>query len=386
MPALAGWEDLAEREEQVGIHPGDPILLSPDCRVDEVLSRYLCRSSFAGLAPETKRNYTDDYCLFFDFLWGRGKDWSGATADDLWDFEDWRTRSLRNPRRVGGARWNRGLAALARLYEWAVRHEHVRTSPVIMRSVRGRNGGLVQVPAALSKNARASEVRWLTPRAFRRWVEVGLRGFGADGAPSPGWAGRMADRNGAFADLLFSSGMRLTEGASLLTVEVPRLRLEGGRYYVGRLARVVTKSRRSRTFYASSVVVGEVEGYVESSRARVVRRAQAAGRYGDLPVRLVTHESGRHRRMLHWRDRDGVVGRTALSEATVGERMTLFTEGLAGPEPLWLWLSESGLPLRPSSWEGVFRAANDRCEAVLSEVMDEPPFCTPHMCRHIVSA
>lgn len=171
--------------------------------MDEVLSRYLCRSSFARLAPETKRNYTDDYCLFFDFLWGRGKNWSGATADDLWDFEDWRTRSLRNPRRVGGARWNRGLTALAWLYEWAVRHEHVRTSPVVMRSVPGRNGGSIQVPAASSKNARASEVRWLTPRAFRRWVEVGLRGFGDDGAPSPRWAGRMADRNGAFADLLF---------------------------------------------------------------------------------------------------------------------------------------------------------------------------------------
>jgi site-specific recombinase XerD len=382
VPALAGWADLAEREDRVGIHPGDPILLSPDYRVDEMLSRYLCRSSFARLAPETKRNYTDDYCLFFDFLWGRGKIWTDATADDLWDFEDWRTRSLRNPRRVGGARWNRGLAALARLYEWAVQQDLVAVSPVVLRSVPGRSGGRVQVPAARAKNARASEVRWLTPRAFRRWVEVGLRGFGADGTPSPGWSGRMADRNGAFADLLFSSGMRLTEGASLLTVEVPRLRLEGGRYYAGRLARVVTKSKRARTFYASSVVVGEVEGYVESSRDRVVRRAQAAGRYDGLPVRLVTHESGRYRRVLHWHDRDGVVGRTALTEATVEERMTLFMEGPAGPEPLWLWLSESGLPLRPSSWEGVFRAANERCEAVLSEVMDEPPFCTPHMCRH----
>ncbi|MFJ3164215.1 hypothetical protein [Streptomyces kanasensis] len=56
------------------------------------------------LAPETKRNYTDDYCLFFDFLWGRGKTWREATADGLRDFEDWQTRSLRNPRRVGGSR------------------------------------------------------------------------------------------------------------------------------------------------------------------------------------------------------------------------------------------------------------------------------------------
>jgi len=105
-----------------------------------VLSRYLCRSSFARLAPETKRNYTDDYCLSFDFLWGRGKTWREATADDLWDFEDWRTRSLRNPRRVGGTRWNRGPAALERLYEWAVQREHVAVSPVLMRSIIGLSG------------------------------------------------------------------------------------------------------------------------------------------------------------------------------------------------------------------------------------------------------
>ncbi|MFL4946553.1 site-specific integrase [Streptomyces sp. MMS24-I31] len=167
-----------------------------------MLSRYLCRSSFARLAPETKRNYTDDYCLLFDFLWSRGKTWSDATADDLWAFEDWRTRSLRNPRRVGGARWNRGLAALIRLYEWAAQREHVMVNPVVMRAVLGRNGERVLVPAARAKNARSSEVRWLTPRAFRRWVEVGLLGYGADGVPYPGWSGRLADRNGAFADLL----------------------------------------------------------------------------------------------------------------------------------------------------------------------------------------
>ncbi|MEW2068294.1 site-specific integrase [Streptomyces sp. NPDC007346] len=382
VPVLAGWENLAVREERVGVHPGDPILLSPDYRIDEVLSRYLCRSSFARLAPETKRNYTDDYCLFFDFLWGRGRWWNEASADDLWDFEDWRTRSLRNPSRVGGARWNRGLAALVRLYEWAVQRGFVQVNPVLMRSVVGRSGELLLVPSGRAKNARTSEVRWLTPRAFRRWADVGLRGCGADGLPSAGWVGRLADRNAAFADLLFSSGVRLTEGASLLTVEVPRLQLEGGRYYAGRLARAVTKSKRARTFYASSVVVGEIEGYVESSRARVVRRAQATGRYDGLRMRLVTHETGRHRRLLHWRDRDGVVGRTSLTEATVEERMFLFIDGPEGPEPLWLWLNESGLPFRPASWENVFRAANERCETVLGAVSSQSPFCTPHMARH----
>ncbi|MFJ4003403.1 hypothetical protein ACIPWL_08115 [Streptomyces sp. NPDC090023] len=88
---------------------------------------------------------------------------------------------LHNPRRVSGARWNHGLAALIRLYEWAAQRNHVPVNPVIMRSVIGRSGQRVLVSAARAKNARTSEARWLTPRAFRRWVEVGLRGHGADG-------------------------------------------------------------------------------------------------------------------------------------------------------------------------------------------------------------
>jgi hypothetical protein len=139
---------------------------------------------------------------------------------------------------------------------------------------------------------------------------------------------------------------------------MPASRMEDGRYYVGRLARAVTKSKRARTFYASSVVVGEIEGYVESARARVVRRAQALDRYDDLPTRLVTHETGRRRRVLHWRDRDGVIGQTPLAEATEEERMSFVTEGQDGPQPLWLWLwlNESGLPFRPGFVGCVLRA------------------------------
>ncbi|WP_326630432.1 site-specific integrase [Streptomyces sp. NBC_01761] len=383
MPQLVGLEDLSEREGRLGIHPGTPILLSPEYRIDELLSLYLSRSGFAKLAPETKRNYTDDYCLFFDFLWGRGKVWNEATDDDLADFEYWRTRAGENPGKVGGSRWNRGLAALTRLYEWAERHDYVVRNPVVMRDVVGRAGEVIRVPQARAKDAKSSDVHWLTPRTFRLWVNVGLRGHTAQGVPAADWAGRLEDRNAAFADLLLSSGMRLTEAASLLTLEMPRTRLGGARYYPGRLAPVVTKTRRARTFYASAPVVGGVEGYMESTRAAAIRRAQAKGRYERLSrMRLVTGVAGLRKKVLHWRDQDGAEGRTPLSEAHVSERMTLFVEGPSGPEPLWLWLNESGLPFRPASWENVFRSASQRCAEVLAGVVAEPPFCTPHMARH----
>ncbi|MEU6591772.1 site-specific integrase [Streptomyces sp. NPDC046881] len=146
-------EDLVDREDRLGLHPGDPIMLSPDYRIDELLSLCLCRSGFARLEPGTRRNYADDYRLFFDFLWDRGKVWNQATDEDVADFEYWRTRAGANPGKVGGSRWNRGLAALTRLYQWAERREYIGRSPVLMRDFIGRTGELIRVPQARAKEA-----------------------------------------------------------------------------------------------------------------------------------------------------------------------------------------------------------------------------------------
>jgi site-specific recombinase XerD len=392
---LSQWGDLAEREASVGIRPGDPILLAPDYRVDELTVLYFSSRPFSRYTAETKRNYTTDLCLYFNFLWLRGKLWTQAVESDVEEFQFWRQESEDNPRRVGGSKWNRELAALSSLYGWAVKPGNavVARNPIETREILGRRGNMVATPVLKDGDAKNSNVHWLTPRAYRRWVDVGLRGHTLEGIPAPNWAGRLEDRNAAYADLLYSSGMRRLEGASLLTFEIPALRLEGGRYYVGRLAAAVTRSKKPRTFYVSAEVVGEIESYAESSRAVVIRKAQAVGRYDDLPqMRLVTRVTGGPRRMVHWCERDGVTGATELNLVTADQRMTFYTEGPHGPEPLWLWLNELGLPFQPHSWENVFAAANDRCGQVLAPegrrpawVMPgivEAPYLTPHGCRH----
>ncbi|WP_409467357.1 hypothetical protein [Streptomyces sp. HC307] len=84
--------------------------------------------------------------------------------------DHWRTRSPRNPARVGGGRWHCGLAAWTRLYGWAVSVGVMARSPVVTRAVRGRFGGQVHVAEARSAHARTSNAHWLTPRAFQLWV------------------------------------------------------------------------------------------------------------------------------------------------------------------------------------------------------------------------
>jgi hypothetical protein len=82
-----------------------------------------------------------------------------------------------------------------------------------MKQVAGRHGEVLLVAAAKAKDARRIDVRWLTPRAFRRYMQVGLCGHDAGWLPAGGWAGCLQDHNVAFVDLLYSAGMRLSEGA-----------------------------------------------------------------------------------------------------------------------------------------------------------------------------
>jgi integrase len=260
-----------------------------------------------------------------------------------------------------------------------------------MRRVRGRNGEAVTAPAARAKDARPGNAHWLTPRTWRRWIDVGLRGHGRDGVPEAGWAGRLEDRDAAFTRLVLSSGLRRAEGGSLLTFEVPELRLDGGRYYRGKVAAGVTRSKKDRTFYAAADAVGEIEAYAGSSRAHAVARAQRKGLYERLPgARVVTEVTRRVKPVVRWRGLDGTSGENPLGTLTVRERMLLLTEGPGGLEPLWLWLNERGMPFGVHSWDGVFAAASKRCERVLTppgRIGLDPhqahaPYATVHSARH----
>jgi site-specific recombinase XerD len=390
---LAGWEDLAAREDVAGIRAGDPIFLSPDYRVDPLLCRYVQSAGFRKLTAETRRNYATDIRLLLTFLWERGKAWSDATPRDLEDFEHWRRFAGGNPDRVGGDKWDRELAAFVHLFNWAVREDnrYVARNPVAMKQVQFGDGNVAMVPAGRAADGGRPNVHWLTPRTWRLWTDVGLRGHDRDGVSAAGWAGRLEDRNVAFVRLLVSSGLRRGEGGSLLTFEVPEVRLGGGRYYRGKVMAGPTRSKKARVFYASADAVADVGAYVESSRAWAVREAQRKGLYERLPgAQVVTVITRGADPVVSWRRLDGGTGKTPFNMMTVEERAVLLTEGPHGLEPLWLWLNERGLPFAVASWENVFREASNRCERVLTPAgragLDPhavyAPKATPHSARH----
>ncbi|MET9507680.1 site-specific integrase [Streptomyces flavidovirens] len=379
---VLGVRDLPEAVARIGLRLGDPVYVRPDGLVDTGLLDFVRSKEFSSLERESKRNYATDIRILLEFLSSRGVSWREATEQDLTDFRDWRCRAPENPQRISGTKWNREAAAFTKLFKWG----KVRPLPVDVSRREDRAADSV-----------SSRVSWLTPRTWGLWSDVGLRGHTRTGTAAPGWESRTEMRNTSFVQLLLSSGLRRQEGGSLLTFEIPTQQLRHGRYLHGRIAGAVTRSKNTRTFYASADAVGQVEAYVQSERAWAVQRAQERGTYERLPMmRLITGVTRGLKSTVEWVDANGVAGRQDLSWLGWRERQWLFLEGPHGPEPAWLWLTEQGLPMAPDRWNAVFRSANLRCEEVLlaeeerkierrfrlADVRGRSPYATPHAARH----
>jgi len=373
-PLLAGWDDLEERERRLGLHPGHWFLINAGSGGEAALLAFFRDPVFARKAADTQESYARDLKVHFEFLSAKGKTWRDAAADDFADYEFWRRRDEANPGRVSGAKFNREVAACRLFYEWQVRQGAIESSPVVLAEVRQRDGSVATVPQLRSTDVRSTRVNWLTPRAYRRWRDVGLGGYSTDGMREPSWRGRSDGRNLAFADLLWTSGLRLREAGTLLTWELPP-RDSGRAYMRGRVGDRVAKGS-GRWFWLSSAALAGIDAYVASTRAEAVRRAQDEMRYAELRgIRIAT--SVNRRRELSYVDERGAKGKVSLDALGVAERMRLYVEGNGGPEPLWLWLGESGLPMAYRSWEAAFAGSNARCKR-----LGVPIHCHPHMLRH----
>jgi site-specific recombinase XerD len=341
--------------------------------VDVRLSTFFRRSRFTSRSTGTKETYAPDYRLFFTFLWQRGLNWDQATAEDLDDWEDWRRRGADNPRRIGGSRWGRELAALKLLYDWAAGSGIMAVSPVTTHLVRGRDGALVEVADLAPTDAKHADVKWLLPRAYRLWRDVGLGGMLPTGLEDDSFRGRNDGRDVAGADLMYSSGLRRREAGTILLAELPALGTSN--YYSSRVGQEVAK-RAGRTFYVSHSALQSTNAYRISLRDQAVRTAQSRGLYEAIPDRLVVREITR-RGIVRWTTVDGRREEASFDTLTVAQRMRLFVQGEGGLEPAMLWLTETGLPLAYRSWTKIFERGSDRCKRLGLGV-----YATPHMLRH----
>ena len=355
-PLLAAWAELLE--QRLDASPGQPYLLRPDGSLDDDVIRYCNSESFRRLALRSQIGYAYDLRAYLSFLELRGVDWRVATGEDLVAYEYWRRQDPGNPQPISAATFTRELAAIRRFYVWQFSQGTVESLAILNDRVPLPDGTIGRAARLRPQPERSSKKRWLTPRQYRRWRDVGLRGYGVDNLRDSSWRGFNARRNRAFADTLWSSGLRLSEAAALLSWEVPA-ESPGNSFSRGHIA-MASPTGADRDFWLSAEVLRAIDVYRTSERAAAVNRARPQGRYDDL--RGVTVVS------------PGLVSPDQLS---LGDRRRLFIEGDGGLEPASLWLTDSGTPMNQVSWERVFVAANARCASAGVEI-----HCHPQMLRH----
>jgi site-specific recombinase XerD len=378
-PLLAQWEpeDLAAWLKAEGIIDGLPFLLDPDGRYDVALNRYFLDLELAAAADNTQRAHAHDLKNFLTFLWcnRRQAGWQDATSEDRAAYLRWRRRDPDGPH-VEGTTWAREVATVNRFYRWAVRQGLVVGSPIVQRQSRDRGrdgrrgrGGEAQTPAEHPHDARRHKVSWLPPASYRRWRDVGVRGYRPDGLADRSFRGRNASRNQAFCDLMLRTGLRLAEQTSLTRFELPDL--DPTRMQVPFwLPRAVAKWGSERWVYVPAGVLGAVWDYLALERAEAVERAQAAGVYERLDDVLLVEDPSR----------PGVrIGKTWVTVAKLDpeERARLLIATPQGLEPAMLWLREDGLPTTTKAWQGVFRDASARCVGQGVRLR-----ASPHVLRH----
>ncbi|WP_199745494.1 site-specific integrase [Amycolatopsis sp. WAC 04182] len=377
-PDLRG---VAERARANGAREGTPFLLAPSGRADPVVNAFWRAPPVRRLSAETKRRYAFSLKVWLTFLHRIEVEWGQVTPGELAVFKEWRLSAEDNPEHVAPGSFRVDLAAIRRFYVWAAERAAVQ-NPVRLRAVgaaASRDGSLVL--EASPAGVRRADVKWLTPEAFRLWRNIGLRGFTMDGVPAPAWRGRTEDRDVAYAEGLFGTGLRMAEWASVLTIELPDAAHRG--LFRGWLASACAKGSAGRRFWMRQRVIGLTRFYLEEgSRRAAVARAQREGRYEELRDRWLlrrVHPDGR----LDVVTPTGESMTVALDTLAPRLRMRLFKQGAGGLEPVWLWLNHDGLPRPKQAWHKTFDRANQRVERTMPGAgAASALWCRPHMLRH----
>ena len=361
---LAVNRRLFERLVHDGRLNGRPFLIGPDGRVDARINSFFSSPRMRSKSPLTWAKYAQSLAMWLNFLHVLGRSWDDATVDDAEDFKEWRITETRNPSRVEPSTFVANLAALRSFYRWAAPRFGVN-DPVAAED------DFDLAP----RGARRSRVKWLDPAGYRRWRDVGLGGMTVDGRPDPKFRGRNEQRDCAFADGLYGSGLRLSEWASVVLPELPVDDPRRG-YSTCRLSDACAKNGYGHVYWLPRQALVGVLNYVEGARARIVRAAQRAGRYDAVVDKeLVLHSTDRDVVLRH---SDGTQRKVSLNILDPARRRALYRMTKQGPEPLALWLNEDGQPRRAHGWEHSFQDANKRIAKLgLSNFT-----ATPHMLRH----
>jgi site-specific recombinase XerD len=342
---------------------GFPVVVDRDgFPVEAFLAFFAARMDASA---STLAQYARALLRFLEFLEFRGvESVLDATAQDLTAYRLYRTQTAARP--ILQYSFRVEATALRQFYAWATETGRLQRSPVKKLSRVGRDN--------LSTNRiRHSKIRHVDSDLYEKLLEMA-------GDPSGEASIRSArERNTAAIKTLISTGLRLQELASLLTLDID---------YGQKLRRSIcveiesiTKYEVNRNALIPNYAMGAIRKYRKIERPNVVYRHQRSlARQLDRCFVVQGFDEGTRRVSGVWQGRRR---QYALHQVPVEMRLKAVIVGVdGGVEPLCLFLSDSrGLGMTRSGWEGVFSAIS---EQFMRRYPDDRQVrkITPHDLRH----
>lgn len=399
-PLLHEIGDLESAEEALGIQEGTPIFVSPDGEIDARLTAFTNSWEFSSLKRSSRDRYENAYRAFFRHQSAAGRDIFAVTKTSVGKYKIIRSDPRVNPDGfIAGSSWNTECYALDLLFTWAVEAGHMPRNPLDGMTDRGQDKSARDKRKATkeeqerdgvlfkAKNARQYRDKWLDGPTYQGWRDIGMLGKvmlpGSKpgkfrvGGTDPAVRVRNKQRNRAYADLMFTTGMRRQENAALLTCELPP-QLTGTAVEFP-LSRATTKYSTKRMVMEPATAAMKVHQYLTQERVEAVRRAQKQGRY-DSPRWIRVVDVGRDRTGVKVTYASGAV-KHVKDLSPEARRLLLSVEDPTAPEPLALWLTESGIPMSAETWEGIFREASRRFASECARVGVPTMTVSPHTLR-----
>ncbi len=280
---------------------------------------------------------------------------------------------------ISAASWNRTVAALEKFYQWACQEGYISVLPFTYREahrMHGHQTALVQQNTALERAAHHQDTKFLTMDAYLFFRDVGLRGRLPNGAEDSTFCGRNGERNATFAELLVTTGLRLTEANSLVLPELPEIREPEPKSVPFALTSSTAKGQKSRKIFVPTRIVRQIISYEEIERANAVVRGHQAGVYERWPHPLRIVKASRRTWTMQVGD---VLTPVPVSRLTPQVRSSALFCRVDGTieAPMSLWLTEQGTPMTSDAWEAIFAQASVRCCRLGYDL-----YVTPHMLRH----
>jgi len=375
-----------------GVSDRMPFLLDSDGSYDLRLNRFLRELPHNGVRSwHSWKSYALDLLTWCRFLQERRDTtvWK-ATRADLIVYHQARRGGLaplssdstlapamQGP--ISAATWNRTVATLEKFYQWARQEGYISILPFTYRDAHRMNRhqtAPVQLNTALERGARQRDTKFLTMDAYLFFRDVGLRGRLPSGAEDATFRGRNGERNATFAELLVTTGLRLSEAKSLVLPELPELREPLPKSVPFVLASSTAKGQKSRKIYVPTRIVRQIRSYEEIERANAIARGHQAGVYERWPhpVRIV--KASRRSWTMQVGDLLTPVPVSRLTPQVRSSALFCRADGTI-EAPMSLWLTEQGAPMTSDAWEAIFAQASARCCHLGYDL-----YVTPHMLRH----